>query len=155
VAYRKSQRSIAAAATLQQASGAAAPAPAPKRVRTDAEDTRHLTLEATTTVTAPAGATIDMEAEIESAKQLVMNLKRELRLRTAAGEALEEQGYDVAEGSRGQKRGQGDDIVEISGGVGKERIVRRSQRVEQKAMGPATKVAWGTLIFSLGVGFST
>ena len=119
------------------------------------DDQRHLTLEATTTVTAPAGAHVDMEAEIQSAKQLVLDLKRELRLRAAAGEDLEDQGYDVGEGGRGIKRVKGeDDAVVISGGAGKERLVKRSRRVEQNSiMGETAKrFAWGAVIFGLGVG---
>ncbi|WWD15950.1 hypothetical protein CI109_100374 [Kwoniella shandongensis] len=121
------------------------------------DDARHLTLEATTTVTAPAGAPVDMEAEIQSAKQLVMDLKRELRLRAAAGEELEDQGVDVGEDTRGTKRAKGgDEAVLISGGVGKNRIVRKNKRVVQSPVGEAAKkVAWGALIFGLGVGAAT
>jgi len=118
------------------------------------DDRRHLTLEATTTVTAPAGAHVDMEAEIQSAKQLVIDLKRELRLRAAAGEDLEDQGFDVTEQNRGIKRVKGEDEgVVISGGAGKDRVVRRSRRVEQSGVAETAKrVAWGALIFGLGVG---
>jgi hypothetical protein len=139
--------------------------PAPKRARRSShqdrqaasvsgDDARHLTLEATTTVTAPAGASIDMEAEIQSAKELVMNLKRELRMRNAAGEALEEQGASLVEGSRGVKRVQGEgDAVIISGGANKERLVRSNRRVASNAAGEtAKKVAWGALLFGLAVG---
>jgi len=184
VAYRKSQRSQAASDELARSkpsppADAARPtvpsltaesaSPIPKRQRRQSsrpgaasanedmpveDDRRHLTLEATTTVTAPAGARVDMEAEIQSAKQLVMDLKRELRLRAAAGEDLEDQGYEVAEGSRGTKRIKGqDDAVVISSGAGQERLVRRSKRVEQSAIGATAKrVAWGAFIFGLGVG---
>lgn len=121
------------------------------------ESTRHLTLEATTTVTAPAGTTIDMEAEIEQAKQLVKNLKRELRLRTAAGEDLEDQGIELAPESRGTKRGKNtDEGVVISSGVGKDRLVRKNKRiVSNPVVEGAKKVAWGALIFGLGVGAAT
>ena len=97
-----------------------------------------------------------MEAEIQSAKQLVVDLKRELQLRAAAGEELEDQGQ-VAESSRGTKRAQGeDDDVVISGGTSKDRIVRTSKRVQQSAAVETTKkVAWGALIFGLGVGAAT
>jgi hypothetical protein len=116
-----------------------------------------LTLEATTTVTAPINAGINMEAEIESAKQLVLNLKRELRLRTAAGEELEDQGYEVQEQPRGTKRGKIDEDVAISGGSGSvDRVIKRSKRVEQSAAaGAVHKVAWGAAIFGLGVGAAT
>ncbi|KAK8869776.1 hypothetical protein IAR55_000344 [Kwoniella newhampshirensis] len=123
-----------------------------------AEDApRHLTLEATTTVTAPTGAPVDMEAEIQSAKQLVMDLKRELRLRAAAGEELEDQGVDVGEETRGTKRTKGgDDAVLISGGASKDRIVRKNKRIVQSPVGEAAKkVAWGALIFGLGIGAAT
>jgi hypothetical protein len=115
---------------------------------------RQLTVEATTTVTAPSAARVDMEAEIESAKQLVLDLKRELRMRVAAGESLQDQGFDIGESSRGRKRGQGEDeAVEVSGGVGAGRIVKTSKRVERTQAGQAAKkVAWGALIFGLGVG---
>ncbi|KAK6902996.1 hypothetical protein I203_108257 [Kwoniella mangroviensis CBS 8507] len=123
---------------------------------------KHLTLEATTTVTAPAGTNVDMEAEIESAKQLVKDLKKELRLRAAVGEELEEQGVDLPEETRGTKRGKNhdDDGVIISGGSGtngKDRIVRKNKRVVQNGILGETgqKIAWGTIIFSLGVGAAT
>ncbi|WWC61072.1 uncharacterized protein I303_103650 [Kwoniella dejecticola CBS 10117] len=121
---------------------------------------RHLTLEATTTVTAPAGSNVDMEAEIESAKQLVKDLKKELRLRAAVGEELEDQGVDVPTENRGRKRGNKEDEGgEISGGVAntKDRIVRKNKRVVQNGVLGETgqKIAWGTLIFGLGVGAAT
>ncbi|WWC69409.1 uncharacterized protein I206_103348 [Kwoniella pini CBS 10737] len=157
--------------------------PAPKRQRTDAvspvgeassstveqngtsqseqqgED-RHLTLEATTTLTAAAGSIVDMEAEIESAKQLVKDLKKELRLRAAVGEELEDQGVDIPTENRGKKRGNKEDEGgEISGGVAnsKDRIVRKNKRVVQNGVLGETgqKIAWGTLIFGLGVGAAT
>ncbi|WVQ98762.1 hypothetical protein IAU59_005893 [Kwoniella sp. CBS 9459] len=119
------------------------------------EEQRHLTLEATTTVTAPAGANVDMEAEIQSAKQLVMDLKRELRLRAAAGEELEEQGVDVPEDTRGTKRSKrGDDSVTISGGTSstKDRIVRRNNRVLGNVVGETgQQVLLGTAIFAIGM----
>ncbi|RXK39502.1 hypothetical protein M231_03171 [Tremella mesenterica] len=147
--------------------------PAPKRVRrqsprvnrptassndqsaAEEDTTRHLTLEATTTVTAPANANVDMDAEIQSAKQLVMDLKRELQLRASVGEELEDQGYVIAENSRGVKRGKGeDDGVSISGGsLVKDRLVRKNKRVVADGMTQTAKrVAWGALIFGLGVG---
>ncbi|WRT67170.1 uncharacterized protein IL334_004136 [Kwoniella shivajii] len=188
VAYRKSQRSQAASEEMARQTDPAparpvpsmTPAetasPAPKRQRREPsapaaassstaaenaqdDEERHLTLESTTTVTAPAGATVDMEAEIESAKQLVMDLKRELRLRAAAGEELEEQGVEVPEDTRGTKRGKRDDEgVVISGGAnGKGRFVRKNNRVVQDGLLGQTgqKIAWGTIIFSLGVGAAT
>lgn len=119
---------------------------------------RHLTLEATTTVTAPTGTPVDMEAEIQAAKQLVLDLKRELRLRAAAGEDLEDQGFDLGENSRGVKRGKGDsDAVVVSGGAGKDgRYLKKNKRVVQDSVAEtARKVAWGALIFGLGVGAAT
>lgn len=176
VAYRKSQRSQAAADELaKQQPGREAPniptlgsevaAPVSKRQRRSStqdkpapsgppEDARHLTLEATTTVVAPVGVPVDMEAEIQSAKRLVMDLKRELQIRNAAGEALEDQGVEIGENSRGTKRAKGEgDVVQISGGSGKERLVRTNKRVGQNAVSEtARKVAWSALIFGLGVG---
>lgn len=173
VAYRKSQRSQAAAdemakprAEVPVPTATPAVAPISKRARRSsppapnaeprdqADPVRQLTVEATTTVTAPSAARVDMEAEIESAKQLVLDLKRELRMRVAAGESLQDQGFDIGESSRGRKRGQGEDeAVEVSGGVGAGRIVKTSKRVERTQTGQAAKkVAWGALIFGLGVG---
>lgn len=141
-----------------------ASAPTPKRARRVAADeastatqsegsgeSRRLTLEATTTVTAPAGANIDMNAEIESAKQLVRDLKRELQLRNAAGEELEEQGFATGSNSRGVKRLVDDDGVEIASGSKKgERVIKRNRRVEGGAVGTAKRVAFGAMLFGLG-----
>lgn len=148
VAYRKSQRSQAAAEQLarQNATGDEA-TPLLKRQRRQSDE-QQLTLEATTTVTAPADAVVDMEAEIESAKQLVMNLKREIRLKAAAG-TLEE----GAEG-RGVKRGK-DEAETSHGTVGGDRVIKRSKRVENAMGEAAKKVAWGSLIFTFGVGVAT
>lgn len=110
-----------------------------------------MTLEATTTVTAPSNTVVDMEAEIENAKQLVMNLKREIRLKAAAGEALEDQGV---ESSRGIKRGKGDDEV-AEGAHGGERVIKRSKRVENARGETAKKLAWSGLIFGMGIGVAT
>ncbi|EKD01876.1 hypothetical protein A1Q2_03803 [Trichosporon asahii var. asahii CBS 8904] len=171
VKYRMSQRSQAAAEDLQrkkeaQATGTGsgsravpsmsatdAAQPSPKRARQAprAEGTpRRLTLEATTTVTAPPNATIDMNAEIESAKQLVRDLKRELQLRQAAGEDIEEAGSS----ERGIKRLPDDDGVTISSGQGKggERVIRTNRRVQQGGVAQAVKTAaYGTMLFGLGV----
>ncbi|ORY27161.1 hypothetical protein BCR39DRAFT_538607 [Naematelia encephala] len=174
VAYRKSQRSIAAAEEMaRQRAVPAVPSlnaetasPAPKRQRREpaaaasatepvSDQRRHYTLEATTTITAPTGTAVDAEAEIEASKQMVMDLKRELRLRAAAGEQLEDQGFEVAEGSRGIKRLKGEDeSVLISGGGGKDaRIVKKNKRVDQNVVAETAKrVAWVGLIFGLGVG---
>lgn len=166
-----SQRSQAAAEDLQrkkeaQATGTGgssravpsmsatdAAQPSPKRARQAprAEGTpRRLTLEATTTVTAPPNATIDMNAEIESAKQLVRDLKRELQLRQAAGEDIEGAGNS----ERGIKRLPDDDGVTISSGQGKggERVIRTNRRVQQGGVAQAVKTAaYGTMLFGLGV----
>lgn len=198
VAYRKSQRSQAAAEEMAQGGrpddGTAArpnvpsmtaetASPAPKRQRratpdasqagstratrssagpasASADGDRHLTLEATTTVTGPANANVDMEAEIASAKQLVLDLKRELRLRSAAGDELEETGQSEAGPStRGTKRSnRQDDAVVISGGAGKgtERVVRTNKRVDKSPVAETAKrFAWGALFFGLGVGAAT
>lgn len=171
VSYRKSQRSQAAAQELARGpnatpsaartapsvTGAPANAPTPKRRRgadtQPADEQRRVTLEATTTVTAPSGAVVDVNAEIESAKQLVRDLKRELQMRTAAGDSLEELGGADAESSaRGQKRGAEDDGTAISGGAAKgdERVIRTNRRVEQTAGGAAKRVAFGAMLFGLG-----
>lgn len=179
VAYRKSQRSQAAADEMARGQpdvgSDAAPSmtaetatPAPKRQRRQSphlgtpggtaviandSDRRHLTIEATTTITAPTGAQLNMDAEIASAKQLVKDLTRQIRLRDAAGDDLEDQGIDVAEGSRGVKRGKGDAHgVGITGGA-KDRVVKTNKRVEQGVVGETAKrIAWGAAIFTLGVG---
>lgn len=184
VAYRKSQRSQAAADNLDRTrepeDGAAPPpravpslaaepsaSPAAKRQRrqspagatvsdTSAEAaTRRLTLEATTTVTAPTGAKVDMEAEIESAKQLVLDLKKELRLRAATGEDLEDQGVEFAEDTRGTKRSKGEGegvIISGSGSGAQDRVVRKNKRVQQGVIGAGVRKAfWTAAIFGLGV----
>lgn len=182
VSYRKSQRSQAAADEIARSSrqaqqvttaaaaastsrpapsmtAEAAEAPTPKRRRADTQEggERRLTLEATTTVTAPAGTNVDMDAEIESAKQLVRDLKRELQLRTAAGDELEETGgaaESSASGSRGRKRAANDEGTAVSGGAaaGTERVIRTNKRVE-KTDGPVQtvkRVAFGAMLFGLG-----
>jgi hypothetical protein len=98
-----------------------------------------------------------MEAEIASAKQLVLDLKRELRLRSAVGEELEDTGHVTAESSssRGTKRVKGaDEAVFISSGAGKtERVVRTNKRIEKGTVAETAKrVAWGAVLFGLGVG---
>jgi hypothetical protein len=112
-----------------------------------------MTVEATTTVTAPAGA-VDVNAEIESAKQLVRDLKRELQLRAAAGDELEETGYAQAESSsRGIKRGTAEEGTSISSGVarGSERAIRTNRRVEEVGVGQTVKkAAFGAMLFGLG-----
>jgi hypothetical protein len=141
---------------------AASASPTAKRQRQSSphspagEEQRQLTLEATTTLTAPSNAVINIEAEIQSAKQLVMDIKRELRLRSAAGEDLEDQGVADGETSRGVKRGNGDDGVVVSGGGStKERVIKKNKRIEQGGGGETVKkVAWGALLFGLGVGAS-
>lgn len=129
-------------------------APIPKR-RRGVDDERRLTLEATTTVTAPAGSNIDVNAEIESAKQLVRDLKRELQLRAAAGDEIEETGGQAeSSSSRGRKRVAADDGTAVSGGAapGTERVIRTNRRVERND-GPVRtvkRVAYGAMLFGLG-----
>ena len=115
---------------------------------------RHVALQATTTVTAPNSTQLNMEAEIQSAKQLVVDLQREMRLRAAAGEVLEDQSVQVSKDGRGTKRVKGEDEgVTISGGVGKDRVIRKSKRVEKSVVGQTTKqLAWGAVLFGLGIG---
>lgn len=209
VAYRKSQRSQAAADELARAKAKQAPAPpivpavsnvpipkpqatipsmttevsspASKRRRKDsvteasgsatqtvaeaqppadtseADDIRHITIEATTTITSPTGANVDMDAEIEQAKQLVKNLRQEIQLRNEAGDSLEDQGVAVTDDVRGVKRGKHEDeALVISGGAGgKDRVVRTNRRVPQTAGGEVgQRFGWGAFVFSIGLGAS-
>jgi hypothetical protein len=131
--------------------------PAPKRTRRQSPpivpaDSRVVTVEATTRLTAPAGAAVDMDSEIEQAKQLVLDLKRELRLKAAAGESLEELGFDAGESSRGVKRSSdADDGVSVSGAATGKRVIVKSKRVEV-AVGQSTasRIAWSAMLFGLG-----
>ncbi|KAL1406896.1 hypothetical protein Q8F55_006308 [Vanrija albida] len=121
----------------------------------EASGSRVFTVEATTTVTAPAGTAVDMNAEIESAKQLVRDLKQQLRERAAAGEDLEDQGFAQPESSRGAKRsaGETDEGVSIASGAKGDRAIRTNKRVEQGgAVQTAKRVALGSIL--LGVGAS-
>lgn len=176
IAYRKSQRSQIAHNDLNRANAnarAAVPSVAPsseqpqaKRRRDDAaapagsstDDQRHITVEAVTTFTAPrSSAQEHMEAEIAQAKQMVVDLRRELQLRSAAGQELEDTGADVPADSRGRKRTADDEEgVALSGGAAKDaRVIRTNKKVEIIQAGnnaTATKLAWGTVMFGLGVG---
>lgn len=134
----------------------AAATPAADAAPAAAADERTLTLEATTTVTAPAGSNIDMNAEIESAKQLVRDLKRELQMRAAAGDEVEETGGETGESSsRGVKRGNEDEGVAVSSGSKRtERVIKTNKRVEHTGtVGTVVRnTAYGAMIFGLGVG---
>ncbi|TXT07285.1 hypothetical protein VHUM_03455 [Vanrija humicola] len=120
----------------------------------EASGSRVFTVEATTTVTAPAGTAVDMNAEIESAKQLVRDLKQQLRERAAAGEDLEDQGFAQPESSRGAKRtaGEADEGVAVAGGATGERAIRTNKRVEQgnAAVDTAKRVALGSILVGVG-----
>nr|ODN77325.1 hypothetical protein L203_06265 [Cryptococcus depauperatus CBS 7841] len=126
------------------------------QIASHSEDIRHVTVEATTTITSPSGAVIDIDSEIAQAKQLVQDLRQELQLRSEAGNELEEQGIALPEDTRGVKRVKGDgEGVVISGGAGKsDRIVRTNKRVFQNAAGDAARFGWGALVFSVGLGAS-
>ncbi|BEI81146.1 hypothetical protein CcaverHIS002_0203060 [Cutaneotrichosporon cavernicola] len=178
VSYRKSQRSQAAAdeiartrPSLTPAAASSSTRPAPSMTANDVEvptakrrratsaqgtdEQRRLTLEATTTVTAPIGSVVDVNAEIESAKQLVRDLKRELQLRSAAGNELEETGGADAENStRGRKRSANSDGAAVSGGApsGTKREIRTNKRVEEKngVVETTKRVAFGAMLFGLG-----
>ncbi|GMK56997.1 hypothetical protein CspeluHIS016_0308370 [Cutaneotrichosporon spelunceum] len=178
VSYRKSQRSQAAAdeiartrSSRQPAAASSSTRPAPSMTANDVEapaakrrratsaqgtdDQRRLTLEATTTVTAPVGSVVDVNAEIESAKQLVRDLKRELQLRAAAGDELEETGGAEAESSsRGRKRAANADGAAVSGGApaGTKREIRTNKRVAEKSgvVETTKRVAFGAMLFGLG-----
>lgn len=168
VAYRKSQRSQQASEEIARTSrpvpSLAAPVanePVLKRqrqespVRASNTDERHITVEATTTITGPSSVRTDMEAEIAQAKQMVVDLRRELQLKAATGQDLEDQGVDVPADRRGKKRAQDDDDegVTISGGVGPktERIIRKNKKVET-GNDTGRKIAWGAVMFGLGIG---
>lgn len=150
MAYRKSQRSQAAAEQLQRARvppPSDAASPALKRQRGQ-DDARQFTLEATTTITSPTGAAVNVEEEIEKSKRLVQELKRDMQASAAAGEDVE----IIAESSRGRKRGPGEQTeVIVSEGNVNDRLIKSSKRV-QRAEGTAQKVLWGAVIFGLGVG---
>lgn len=123
----------------------------------EADDTRHITIEATTTITSPIGANVNMDAEIEQAKQLVKNLRQEIQLRNETGDSLEDQGVAVADDVRGVKRGKHEDeAVVISGGAGgRDRVVRTNRRIPQTAGGDVgQRFGWGAFVFSIGLGAS-
>jgi hypothetical protein len=144
VAYRKSQRSQSAMEDM----GRRRPTEeAP--VKRQRNDERQFTLEATTTITSPSNAPLDVDAEIESAKQLVQDLKRDMQVQAAAGEALQDQGFDTGESNRGTKRGPGEDETVASGPV-VGRVIKTNKRLGQAET--AKKVGWGMVIFGLGVG---
>jgi len=118
-------------------------------VKRQRQDERQFTLEATTTITSPSNAPLDVDAEIESAKQLVQDLKRDMQVQAAAGEAMQDQGFDTGESSRGTKRGQDEDDTVVSGPV-VGRVIKSNKRMEKAET--AKKVGWGMVIFGLGVG---
>ncbi|ODN84630.1 hypothetical protein L202_00537 [Cryptococcus amylolentus CBS 6039] len=157
----KRRRRDQGTAPQQASSSASAHQPSataePSTTTTEAEDVQHISVEATTTITAPAGEAVDMNAEIEQAKQLVKDLRDEIRLRNEAGNSLEDQGVDIAEDVRGTKRGKGqDEGVALSGGAsGDNRVVRTNKRIPQNAVAEVgRKFGWGALVFSVGLGAS-
>ncbi|WVQ71670.1 hypothetical protein IAR50_001210 [Cryptococcus sp. DSM 104548] len=149
-------------AAPQQASGSASVNQSPAKTeastaKAEDEDVQHISVEATTTITAPPGEAVDMNAEIEQAKQLVKDLRDELKLRNEAGNSLEDQGVDIAEDVRGTKRGKDADAgVVLSGGAsGDNRVVRTNKRIPQNAVAEVgRKFGWGALVFSVGLGAS-
>lgn len=129
----------------------------PSADTSETDDPRHITIEATTTITSPTGANVDMDAEIEQAKQLVKDLRQEIQLRNEAGDSLEDQGVAVVDDVRGVKRGKHEDeAVVISGGAGgKDRVVRTNKRIPQIAGGDVgQRFGWGAFVFSIGLGAS-
>lgn len=174
VDYRKSQRSQIAAAQSQvrtvSASTDVSDETRPKRARTaQSGDANTYTLSATTTVTGPArDAQARMEQEIAEAKKMVNDLRREMELRAAAGQSLdnEDMAEDVAESStgataatRGRKRGN-EDVEDAThdtlghafGATRADRIVRANRRVEGGGFAQgAKKFALNALIFGMGV----
>lgn len=88
---------------------------------------------------------------------MVQDLRRELELRSASGQALEDQGVNVPEDTRGRKRVAGDEEgITISGGVGikTERVIRKNKKIQDAAAAndAGKKMAWGAVMFGLGVG---
>lgn len=146
--------------SVTEASGSATQTITEAQPSADTSETdapRHITIEATTTITSPTGANVDMDAEIEQAKQLVKDLRQEIQLRNEAGDSLEDQGVAVVDDVRGVKRGKHEDeAVVISGGAGgKDRVVRTNKRIPQIAGGDVgQRFGWGAFVFSIGLGAS-
>jgi hypothetical protein len=152
-------RSARPASAIPSLAAPLAAEPAPKRARNaspGADDERHIIIEATTTITGPAGTKIECDAEIAEAKQMVLDMKRQIALQAASGQALEDQGVDLPADTRGRKRGAGEDEgVTISGGpqVKIQRVIKKNRRAEAQAGQEAShKMAWGVAMFGLGVG---
>lgn len=98
-----------------------------------------------------------MDEQISQAKQLVVDLKRQLELASASGRSLEDQGVDVPADTRGRKRVAEDDEegIAMSGGAGAavvtERVIARNKKTETDT-GAGQKIAWGAVMFGLGMG---
>ena len=202
IAYRKSQRSQAAAADLQRqqtpsAPGAGVPSmlnpaafgaaddadgPRVKRTRASAadgaegeEETQTFRLEAQTSVTGPAtDARAHMEAEIAQAKQMVIDLRRELSLQAANGRSLEDTGVALPENTRGVRRSRdsaagtsavtaavagsgaaplGANIAPGQVDADGARVIRTNRTIERGPLATgARRFAFNTFIFGLGVG---
>lgn len=174
VEYRKSQRSQQAAEEMRlgQAANHSAEADGPdaddhraKRTRRadssedgTAGDTQTFRLEAHRTVTGPAASTQStMEAEIAQAKQMVIDLRRELALQTATGHVQEETGVAMPDVRRGVRRARGESsaTAAIDGattGVNGERVIRTNRTIERGGATRARAFAFNTFIFGLGVG---
>jgi hypothetical protein len=182
VSYRKSLRSQAASEEIKRqredneisdpvpSVGVETTSPAPKRQRRQSplspaaagarlppvasqEPNQHLKLEAVTVVAPTGTQQHNMEAEIQSSKQLVSKLQRDLGLQKAAGNELEDQGFDAGEDTRGIKREKGEgEGVAISSGSGKPRLVKKNKRIQASVVGENTRrMFWTAAIFGLGV----
>ena len=123
-----------------------------------AGDTQTFRLEAHRTVTGPAASTQStMEAEIAQAKQMVIDLRRELALQTATGHVQEETGVAMPDVRRGVRRARGESsaTAAIDGattGVNGERVIRTNRTIERGGATRARAFAFNTFIFGLGVG---
>lgn len=147
---------------------AAAPANASNagRAPSSSADTQTYRLEAQTNVTGPfAQARSVMEAEIAAAKQMVIDLRRELHLQSSTGHSVEQQGVAATSAaSRGVRRsrdeaeasGAGSSGAAVTGADAVEastRVIRTNKTIERAPAAQRAKTfAFNTFIFGLGVG---
>jgi hypothetical protein len=186
-APRPSGFAMPAAAAGTDAGGPAADAAdrEAKRTRTDAadvtsgpsagagagaEETQTYRLEAQTNVTGPfAHARSVMEAEIAAAKQMVIDLRRELQLQSATGTGSEQAAASAAaaavpattEAARGTRRSRDDAEAEADDAAAAPsashetatRVIRTNRTIENAPTAQRAKTfAFNTFIFGLGVG---
>ena len=135
-----------------------------------AEDTQTYRLEAQTNVTGPfAHARSVMEAEIAAAKQMVIDLRRELQLQSATGTGSEQATASAAaaavpaaaEAARGTRRSRDDAEAEADDAAAAPsashetatRVIRTNRTIENAPTAQRAKTfAFNTFIFGLGVG---